>query len=260
MFKIIKQKIQRKKYIIISIILIVSMYFMNKDTNFCYYQNVIRSSFINILDKASNLITINKEIFKSKKSLIAEKEQLENEIFKQKHLIANANVTMIENNRLKEVLNFFTKINHLEYKSTYFTLAINTAYNKIAFIKAGLREGVENNSIVMYNDVLIGQVDEVYENYSKVLLLGSNNLKIPVISEKSLEKGILIGNNDNLLQLVYNNSISQFSIGEHLIVSADSNIYPTGLLVAKIVRIVNNNIYAETLIDLAKVKIVNIIK
>ena len=167
---------------------------------------------------------------------------------------------MIENNRLKEVLNFFTKINHLEYKSTYFTLAINTAYNKIAFIKAGLREGVENNSIVMYNDVLIGQVDEVYENYSKVLLLGSNNLKIPVISEKSLEKGILIGNNDNLLQLVYNNSISQFSIGEHLIVSADSNIYPTGLLVAKIVRIVNNNIYAETLIDLAKVKIVNIIK
>lgn len=238
----------------------MSMYLVNKDTNFRYYQDIIHSYVINILDTANNLITINKDIFESKKSLITKNKELKKQILKQQWLVANANVARFENQRLKEMLNFFTKIDHLQYQSAYFTLPINTACNKIAFIKAGLRDGVVPSSIVIYNDILIGQIDKVYENHSKISLLGNHNLKIPVISEKSLEKGILIGNNSNLLQLIYNNAVSQFSIGENFIINSDSNVYPPGLLVAKIVKIVNNSVYAETLLDLEEIKIVNIIK
>lgn len=81
--------------------------------------------------------------------------------------------------------------------------------------------------------VLAGRIEATYPNYSKVLLITSNEFRCSVITEKGF-RGVLRGNNRWELILDYLSPEAELRAGERVYTDGSGGIIPEGLLVGEI--------------------------
>jgi len=140
-----------------------------------------------------------------------------------------------ENNKLKELLN--TSID-IKYRSVSTSLVRSSLdYEKRSFIiNAGEISKITPGSVVISGNNLIGKVIVVTASYSVVQLTVNRNVKTPVISTNSREKGVVSGNfaSTNLFSIVYCSDLDKIIDGELAVTSGDGLIYPYGLIVGKV--------------------------
>jgi len=219
-----------------------------------YSGNIINSIYSpistvnNSLSNISNIINtynINNELIKENENL----KIIENQII----------VLQSENEELKKLLSIS---NDIKYK--FITAKIisksNLSFIRSSILMSGKKDNILLSSPVIYNKTLLGYINEVGFNSSRVLSLTDINVKAPaVILGKDL-KVILAGNNSKYLDILNYLDISSLKSGDKVFTSGDGNMYPAGLYIGKVKIKLNGSFVvepAENLNNLSYVQIIN---
>lgn len=118
---------------------------------------------------------------------------------------------------------------------------------------------IKRGYAVVNNRGLIGRIDIVSGNYARVTLLTDINSKIPVISQKSRDRGILTGNNTGELSLIFTPLLAELHKGDLLVTSGVGGGLPPDIPVARIKRVGVENITAIPLFSASSLEIVKVI-
>ena len=225
--------------------------------------SVIRSKIVNsiFLTKdffVSNLPNIDKLklLFVPKDDLVLEIKYLREKIEESNLYKLKSGKLEIENNILKKELSLLPAVleNYILVKVIADT---QTHYNKSIIINAGQNMDIRKGDAALTNKGLIGSVIEVYEKYSRVLLINDINSRIPVrIGEKNI-KAIITGNNTDKIDLLYLKDNVVFEENDLVYTSGDGGYFNPAIPVGTIKK-ENNVIYIDSLNDLSQIQYINI--
>ncbi len=164
-----------------------------------------------------------------------------------------------ENKILKKLLH------HIDLPKTQSYTARVIAENGDAFANSLIiylgkeAPNIKRGYAVVNNRGLIGRIDIASGNYARVTLLTDINSKIPVVSQKSRDRGILTGNNTNELSLIFTPLLAELHKGDLLVTSGVGGGLPPDIPVARIKRVGVENITAVPLFSASSLEIVKII-
>ncbi len=148
-------------------------------------------------------------------------------------------------------------------KNNYITARIFTdmggPYVRSALIGGGIDQGIKKDQAVISEKGLVGRVVETGSSSSRVLLLSDINSRIPVMSESSREKTILVGNNSELPSLSYISPDSNIRVGERIITSGDGGVFPQGIAVGVVTKIEKGTIRVQPFVDATSIEYISVV-
>ena len=83
---------------------------------------------------------------------------------------------------------------------------------------------------------LVGRVSGVGEKISRVLLLTDVSSSIPVIIQKTRQRGLVVGDNSDHPLLSFFESAKTIRAGMRVVTSGDGNVLPSDLLIGTVSR------------------------
>jgi len=196
------------------------------------------SEILNVYEENKRLQTENEELFLLKDKMKALKA---------------------ENTILKKLLH------HLDVPKTQSYTARVIAENGSAFANSLILYLGENAPLikegypVVNSSGMIGRIDMVSGKYARVTLVTDINSKIPVISRKSRDRGILIGSNTTKLKLIFTPLLAELHKGDILVTSGIGGGLPPDLPIARIEKVDMDSITAIPLFNPSELEIVKII-
>lgn len=182
-----------------------------------------------------------KEAIVSYQEILEENQVLKNEQIKYDILLSYNEKILEENRRLQEILKIKEEKNlNLRVTKVNFRNPSNL-YTRF-YINLGKKDGVKRNMIVLSGETLIGKVGRVYENYSIVDMITSENFNVSALTESQM-LGIIKGSDeeDGTLYFEANTFQNNIEIGEKIYTSGISEIYPKGLYIGKVSEIDEDN-------------------
>ena len=232
------------------------------------YPNISYTFKAKILDYSSNIVnaiyspiaTINKSftnlnniinIYNINHNLIKENENLKN--ITNKIIILEA-----ENQELKKLLNLSNDINY-KYTIAKIISKMNSSHIQSVILMVGKKDNISLGSPVLYNNTLLGYINEVGFNSSRVLSITDINVKIPsVILDRDI-KIIVSGSNSKFLEILHYVDTSVLKAGDKVFTSGDGNMYPAGLFVGTVRKKLDGNNIIEPSIKLNDLNYVQVI-
>ena len=183
--------------------------------------------------------------------LIKENEQLKSLYIKSLNIYQ-------ENTQLREIFKY------VGLRSTKFLVSRLIAhayqtYSQNVFIDSGETQGVKEDDIVTGNNALIGRVAQVSAGKSRVLLTTDINSRIPVIVSGARTKGILAGNNSNVMEILYLEKIHHITIGDMVFTSGDGDSLPPGLLVGIVTKVDKGYVAVEMVENVKNLDVVGVV-
>lgn len=200
----------------------------------------VSSVFLKLIGKPfetvnSGLSEISELVFLYAKNKDLEKENVE--LYKWKEL---GQKLLIENEELKQALKFASSVEH-----SYITAKVisNSAasYIKTITINVGKKNGVKVGNAVMNNWGMIGRVVNAGNKSSRVLLTTDINSQIPIYFERSKHKAILIGKNNDVLEIKFLKNRALILDNDRIITSGEGGLLPRGLNVGSYFKKMNSN-------------------
>lgn len=164
-----------------------------------------------------------------------------------------------ENTILKKLLH------HLDTPKTTSYTARVIAENGSAFANSLIlylgenKDKIKEGYPVVNTSGMIGRIDMISGKYARVTLITDINSKIPVISQKSRDRGILVGSNTPRLQLIFTPLLTELHKDDILVTSGIGGGLPPDLPIARIEKVDMDNITALPLFTPSELEIVKII-
>ena len=162
-----------------------------------------------------------------------------------------------ENIELRKLSNFVTEL-YPNFVTARVIIDSNGPFTKSLIVTVGTKHNVEKGAIVMNNYGLIGRVNEVSENTSRVLLITDLNSRIPILTSDSRERGILTGNNSDDLEINYLPHDSHVKEGELIFTSGDGKYIPAGILIGSVKHVDNTYVLVEPSVQWKRLEYVRI--
>ena len=162
-----------------------------------------------------------------------------------------------ENQALRELLNYHPA----HAKSSVSAKVIGNAGNSLAHrirIDAGSVQGIRKDQAVMNEQGLIGRVISVGKRSAEILLITDMNSRIPVMTDPSGMRSILIGDRSDLPYLSFASARHNPTLGEMVVTSADGDIFPAGLPVGKVFSAEDGRWNVRPLVDLTTLRYVRV--
>lgn len=148
-------------------------------------------------------------------------------------------------------------------RSTYITARIVSdmggPFMRSALIDGGAEDGVKKDQAVISENGLLGRVVDVGSGSARVILLNDINSRVPVITESSREKSILIGTNTESPSLAYLTADSRIAIGERVVTSGDGGIFPAGIPVGVVQSIQKNTVTVQPFVDATATQYISVV-
>lgn len=164
-----------------------------------------------------------------------------------------------ENEILKKLLHHFDIPETQSYTARVIAENGNAFANSL-IIYLGENAALINSGYAVVNENgLIGRIDLVSGKYARATLITDINSKIPVISQKSRDRGILIGSNSPHLKLIFTPLMAELHKGDILVTSGVGGGLPPDIPVAKIQKTEIDSITAVPLYTPSELEIVKII-
>lgn len=142
-----------------------------------------------------------------------------------------------ENTRLRELLALRAR---LQVKSRTAEVLYDSAdpYTRKVVIDQGSTQNIVLGAPVVDDTGVIGQVTRVYPLTAEVTLVTDKDAAIPVINTRTQQRGAAFGHpSDGGMELRYMAGNSDVQAGDVLQTSGMDGVYPTGLPVAKVLRV-----------------------
>lgn len=171
------------------------------------------------------------------------------------------------NNQIQELTSQNIKLKEFEQENeflrSYLNLPIHQKYQfdlaniigrdfqgleKYILINKGKTHGIEKNMpVVAFENILVGKIVEVFDDFSKALLITSSNSKIPVMIQESRIEGLIQGFKKNLLIIDLIPKDVEVNKDQTVITTGINSVFPKGLLVGQIssVKFFENAIFQE---------------
>ncbi len=189
--------------------------------------------------------------------LRAENIRLKNENLQLARWQAVAREMEAENTTLRDMLHVIPQQKH-SYITARIVSDLSGPFAHAALINGGLNAGVRQDQAVVTTDGLIGRVVEVGERSARVLMLTDINSRVPVMTETSREKSIMVGKGHELPILSYLTAASQVVVGERILTSGDGGVFPAGIPVG-VVESIEGGVKIKPLVNSSKVTFVSVI-
>ncbi len=244
-------------FIIISIVTIIL------DSKNIINSSIVRPKIINTILIFNDFITNStpdilsfKKYLKSKEQLILENNSLKEESEKNSFWELKSRRLEIENNLLKRELSLAPPASN-NYVTAKITIDTKSSYSQSIIINVGSTSNIQKGQAAITAKGLVGSVVEVYDNYSRVLLITDINSKIPVrIGEQNI-KAIVFGSNKEKLQLSYLKDNYTINDQDLVYTSGDGGYFNSGIPLG-FIKEDNNKFYFITKNDLQKLQYVKI--
>lgn len=165
----------------------------------------------------------------------------------------------IENALLSQLLNYVAPP-QAESVTVRIVATENTSFSNSVIAYTGDNPNLKSGQIAVNQDGVVGRLDEVGKNYSKIFLITDINSKIPVIIERNRIRGILTGDNTELNKLVFTPIAADIKVGDRIITSGVAGVFPPGIPVGKIVSIDKNNIRVKPFVDIRNAEYIKVIE
>ena len=164
----------------------------------------------------------------------------------------------VENRLLSELLNY------VPLPEAGFVSARVVAEESNAFAHAMLAyvadANVAKGDIVIADSGVVGRVDKIADKYAKIILITDINSKIPVMIEKTRVRGILTGDNTPMPKLIFVPLDAKINVGDRVVTSGVSGVFPAGLPVGQVVAVSKNEIKVKPFVALEQLEYVRIVK
>ncbi len=163
-------------------------------------------------------------------------QQLENENNSLRLRLFDLREISQENNRLKDLLNFKQK-SLLRLVAARIIARSPDNWSSSAVIDKGRYNGIKKGMAVISPRGLVGTVAESLDNASKILLINDPNLGVSSIVQRSRQEGLVNGTLGTNLIMRYLPFDAQIVVGDIVVTSELSQVYPKGLLIGKVINI-----------------------
>ncbi len=164
-----------------------------------------------------------------------------------------------ENKILKKLLHHFDTPKIQSYTARVIAENGNAFANSLIIYLGKNASYIKPGYAVVNENGLVGRIDLVSGNYARATLITDINSKIPVISQKSRDRGILIGSNSPELKLIFTPLMAELHKGDILVTSGVGGALPPDIPVAKIKKTEIDSISASPLFTPSELEIVKII-
>lgn len=163
-----------------------------------------------------------------------------------------------ENRSLRALLNVVPA-----HKAGYITVRVVSdfggPYMHSALISGGVDNGIKKDQAVINEKGLMGRVVDAGATSARVLLLNDINSRVPVIAERTQEKGILAGNNTDLPSLSYLAADSRIQVGDRIVSSGDGGVFPKGIPVGVVTAIDSGAVKVQPFVDSTTLEYVSVV-
>ena len=171
----------------------------------------------------------------------------------------------LENVRLKKFVNF-TGLVPDTYVAAQIVARDPSPWFKTIMIDKGAKDGLLKGSPVLVSEGIVGQILEVANNYSKVLLITDRNSAVDGLVQNSRVRGIVKGNNEDNCSFMYALRKDEVKEGETIVSSGLDQVFPKGLKIGRILKVTKvhsqlfQDITIETSVDFDKLEEVLVFK
>jgi rod shape-determining protein MreC len=131
---------------------------------------------------------------------------------------------------------------------------------RTVLLNAGSRDGVAKGQAAINGDGLVGRVAEVGMRSSRILLLTDLNSRVPAILEPSRDRGVLEGDNTNILRLSYLPASVQMSPGDRVVTSGHGGVFPAELPIGTVTSIADGVAYVQPFVQFHRLDYVRVVR
>lgn len=169
-----------------------------------------------------------------------------------------------ENDRLNNLFNFKRKSSLRLVPARVIGRSVDS-WSSSVIINKGRYNGIKSKMVVISSQGLVGSIVETTDNTSKVLLINDPNQGISSIVQRSRQEGLVNGTLGTNLIMRYLPDDAQIMVGDIIITSELSQMYPKGLLLGRVVNIgrefsgLNRYALVKPAVDLANIEEVLVI-
>lgn len=185
--------------------------------------------------------TWSKNTFVSKQEIINENDNLKKEL--EALTIDRAQIELLkkEKNELQAALKTQSTIEK-ELISARVIGKGSDAIKNTFIINKGLRDGIYNGAPVLYgNNIMIGQIIDVFENYAHVLLITDNSSEIAAsILNKDYTVGLIAGNHNINMIFTLIPKDEVVLIDTPIITSGGQELIQRGFVIGTVSEVINN--------------------
>ena len=112
--------------------------------------------------------------------------------------------------------------------------------SRVLYIDKGAKDGLKPDMAVITPDGIVGKLKDVYAHTSQVLVISDQTSGAGVLLESTRLRGVLRGNDLGQPQIINMLPDERVKPGEHVITSGGDQIYPRGLPVGVVDRVVSD--------------------
>jgi rod shape-determining protein MreC len=191
-------------------------------------------------------------------------ERLQNEVDLLRWRLFDLRELSQENARFKNLFNFKQKASLRLVAARVIGRSIDS-WSSSVVIDKGRYNGIKSGMVVISPKGLVGSIVESMDNTSKVLLINDPSQGIFSIVQRSRQEGLVNGTLGSNLIMRYLPEAAQIMVGDIIITSELSQIYPKGLLLGRVVNIgrefsgLNRYALVKPVVDLASIEEVLVI-
>ena len=131
---------------------------------------------------------------------------------------------------------------------------------RTVLLNAGGRDGIVGGQAAINGDGLVGRVTEVGLRSSRILLITDLNSRIPVVVEPSRDRGVLEGDNSNVLTIGYLPAGARTSPGDRVVTSGHGGLFPAELPVGVVTEAANGVVRVQPFVQLHRLDYVRVVK
>lgn len=221
--------------------------------SFCLYKTNIpvvgklSSIIVEFIDGSGKMVTgVFSEgfgYFGNIKTIRKENETLKKEIADLKYKMLEIPMIEKENETLKVKLGIKERYNHFQLEYADVVIRDYNSWNETFEINKGKNQGIKEKQTVVIEQGLVGYISSVADNTSTVTTIldptAAVSIEIASINKVALVKGDFELKKTGELKLVYIPIDTEVSISETVYTSGIGGVYPKGIPVGTIIKVVN---------------------
>ena len=167
-------------------------------------------------------------------------------------------ILKMKNSEYKNLLNISDDIEY-NFVTSKIISKSNLSYTKSVILSSGKNDNITLGSPVIYQNSLLGFINELGNTSSRLISITDGTVKIPsIIFEKNLNI-IVSGNNDKYLEILNLNNFPNIKDGDKVFTSGDGNKFPENLFIGTIKTKKNGDYIVEPSLDINRLNYVYIL-
>jgi len=174
--------------------------------------------------------------FTRDKALLKQAQILQNENLLMKSELASLKAIQMENSKLRKLLKLKTPALSLQLTGRVIGREPNTWFHLLV-IDQGLKDGLNENSVVLNEDGLVGRVIRLSAHTAQVLLLCDPRCAVPALDANTAAQGVIYGDGMRSCRMKYLDPKAKIKPGDTIVTSGVGGIYPKGLIIGKVLRV-----------------------